>query len=130
MVLDSSAVVAILRREPEAVAFANLVASANSPIMSAASVLETTTLLEGRYGESAGRELDLFLVEANIRVVSVDREQIEVARRGWRKYGKGRHPAALNFGDCLSYALAKISREPLLAKGNDFAQTDIPMCQP
>jgi ribonuclease VapC len=129
MVLDSSAVVAILRREPEAVAFAHLVASANLPIMSAASVLETATLLEGRYGESAGRELDLFLVEANIRVVSVDREQVEAARRGWRKYGKGRHPAALNFGDCFSYALAKISGEPLLAKGKDFAQTDIPMCQ-
>jgi ribonuclease VapC len=62
-------------------------------------------------------------------VVSVDREQVEVARRGWRKYGKGRHPAALNFGDCFSYALAKISGEPLLAKGKDFAQTDIPMCQ-
>jgi ribonuclease VapC len=95
----------------------------------AASVLETATLLEGRYGETAGRELDLFLVEANIRVVSVDREQVEVARRGWRKYGKGRHPAALNFGDCFSYALAKISGEPLLAKGNDFARTDVQMCK-
>ena len=128
MVIDSSAVVAILRKEPEQVRFALQILDADVRLMSAASVLETATLLEGRYGPSAGREFDLFLIDAEIRVVSVNREQVEVARRGWRKYGKGRHRAALNFGDCFTYALAKVSGEPLLAKGNDFVQTDIPLC--
>jgi ribonuclease VapC len=71
------------------------------------------------------REFDLFLVRVNIQIVSVDAEQVEAARSAWRNYGKGRHPAALNFGDCFAYALAKSTGEALLAKGTDFAQTDI-----
>ncbi len=82
-------------------------------------------VLEARQGEAAGREFDLFVVRANLQIVPVDAEQVELARSAWRKYGKGRHPAGLNFGDCFSYALAKSSGERLLAKGTDFGRTDI-----
>ena len=83
-----------------------------------------------RGGESAGRELDLFLHRARFQVVPVDSDQAELARSAFRKYGKGRHPAGLNFGDCFSYALAKSAGEPLLYKGSDFSQTDIPAACP
>ncbi len=96
--------------------------------MSAANALETGIVLEARRGEAAGREFDLFVVRANLEVVSVDNEQVEVARTAWRRYGKGRHPAGLNFGDCFAYALAKCSGEALLAKGAEFAQTDVEVC--
>jgi ribonuclease VapC len=93
--------------------------------MSAANVLETGIVLEARRGEAAGREFDLFLNQAKIEVVPVDVDQIEIARIAWRKYGKGRHRAALNFGDCFAYALAKIFASPLLAKGDDFCHTGV-----
>lgn len=128
MVIDTSAAVAIILDEPEHDSFARMVADADVRMMSAASVLETYMVLESRSGEAAGREFELFLVQADVQVMSVDREQVEAARSGRRKYGKGRHRAALNFGDCFAYALAKTSGEPLLAKGIDFSQTDIPMC--
>ena len=95
--------------------------------MSAANVLETGIVLEAKRGEAAGREFDLFLDRAHIQVEPVDSDQVEMARMAWRKYGKGRHPASLNFGDCFAYALAKMSGEALLAKGNDFPQTDLDM---
>jgi len=82
-------------------------------------------VLAARRGESAGREFDLFLVRANLQIVSVDREQAEIARSAWRKYGNGRHPAALNFGDCLTYATAKLADLPLLCTGADFTKTDL-----
>jgi ribonuclease VapC len=82
-------------------------------------------VIEGRRGGGAGREFDLFIVRAQIQIVPIDAELAELARSAWRKYGKGRHPAGLNFGDCFSYALAKSTGEPLLAKGADFADTDI-----
>jgi ribonuclease VapC len=78
--------------------------------------------------EAAGREFDLFVVRIALEIVPVDGDQVEIARSAWRKYGKDRHPAALNFGDCFAYALAKFSGEPLLAKGSDFARTDIEVC--
>jgi ribonuclease VapC len=96
--------------------------------LAAANALETGIVLEAKRGEAAGREFDLFLVRANLLVVPVDGEQVEIARSAWRKYGKGRHSAALNFGDCFAYALAKSSGEPLLAKGTDFSLTDIEIC--
>ena len=96
--------------------------------MSAANVLETGIVLEAKRGEAAGREFDLFVVRTNLEVIAVDAEQVEIARSAWCKYGKGRHPAALNFGDCFAYALAKSSGEPLLAKGTDFTPTDIEVC--
>jgi ribonuclease VapC len=125
MVIDTSALAAIFFAEAERQTFLAAITAAESRLVSAAAVLETGIVLEGRQGEAAGREFDLFVVRADLQVVSVDAEQVELARSAWRKYGKGRHPAALNFGDCFTYALAKSSGEPLLAKGTDFALTDI-----
>jgi ribonuclease VapC len=128
MVIDTSALLAIFLAEPERKPFLASIFEAETRMISAANVLETGIVLEARRGESAGREFDLFLVRANLQVVSVDGEQAEIARSAWRKYGKGHHPAALNFGDCFAYALAKAASEPLLAKGGDFALTDIEIC--
>ena len=125
MVIDTSALLAIFLAEPERKPFLDSILQSETRMISAANVLETGIVLEARRGESAGREFDLFLVRANLQIVSVDSEQAEIARSAWRKYGKGRHPAGLNFGDCFAYALAKSSGEPLLAKGTDFAATDI-----
>jgi ribonuclease VapC len=128
MVIDTSALLAIFLAEPERKPFLDSIFQAETRMISAANVLETGIVLEARRGESAGREFDLFLVRANLQIVSVDSEQAEIARSAWRKYGKGRHPAALNFGDCFAYALAKVQGEPLLAKGTDFAKTDVELC--
>jgi ribonuclease VapC len=125
MVIDTSALAAIFFAEPERQMFLNAITAAETRLLSAASALETGIVLEGRQGEAAGREFDLFVVRANLEIVSVDAEQVELARSAWRKYGKGRHLAALNYGDCFSYALAKSSGEPLLAKGTNFTLTDI-----
>lgn len=128
MVIDTSALVAIFLAEPERRRFLDLIIAAETRLISAANALETGIVLEARRGEAAGREFDLFVVRANLQVVPVDGEQVEIARSAWRKYGKGRHPATLNFGDCFAYALAKSSGEPLLAKGSDFAAMDIEVC--
>ena len=125
MVIDGSALVAILLREPEARPFALAIESGSPRLLSAASLLEASILIETRKGETGGRELDLFVYRAGIEIVDIDHEQAEVARIAWRKYGKGRHRASLNYGDCFSYALAKVSGSPLLFKGDDFNQTDI-----
>src|SRR4029077_20729882 len=125
MVIDTSALLAIFLAQPERKPFLDSILQSETRMISAANVLETGIVLEARRGESAGREFDLFLVRANLQIVSVEREQAEIARSAWRKYGKGRHPAALNFGDCFAYALAMSQAEPLLAKGDDFASTDI-----
>lgn len=125
MVIDTSALAAIFFAEPERDPFLTAITASESRLVSAATVLETGIVVEGRQGEAAGREFDLFVVRADLQIVAVDAEQADLARSAWRKYGKGRHPAALNFGDCFSYALAKASGEPLLAKGTDFASTDI-----
>jgi ribonuclease VapC len=125
MVIDTSALLAIFLAEPERKHYLDSILNAETRVISAANVLETGIVLEARRGEAAGREFDLFVVRANLEVVSVDGEQVEIARSAWRKYGKGRHPAALTFGDCFAYALAKSLGEPLLAKGGDFTQTDI-----
>jgi len=124
MVLDSSAVVAILMQEPEAVVFANAIERDQIRLISAVSALETSMVVESRSGPLAGRELDMFLHRADIDIVPVTAEQFELARSVWRKFGKGRHPAGLNLGDCCSYALARVSGEPILAKGSDFPRTD------
>lgn len=129
MVIDTSALLAIFLAEPERQPFLELIVQAETRLISAANVLETGIVLEARSGEAAGREFDLFVVRAGLEVVPVDGEQIEIARGAWRKYGKGRHRAALNFGDCFAYALAKFSGEPLLVKGADFGLTDIAVCK-
>ena len=82
-------------------------------------------VIESRFGEVGGENFDAYLLRAGIELVSVTPEQAQAARRAWRRYGKGNHPAGLNFGDCFAYALAEATREPLLYKGSDFALTDI-----
>ena len=93
--------------------------------MSVASVLEAAIVVESRGGIAAGYELDTFLENAGIELMSVTPEHLEAARRAWRRFGKGNHPARLNFGDCFAYALAVDMQEPLLFKGEDFARTDL-----
>ena len=126
MVLDTSALIAILLDEPERRQFNQCIEANTKRFLSAATLLEAAIVLESRSGEAAGRELDLFLHRARVEVVPVDEEQVEIARAAFRRYGKGNDPAGLNFGDCFSYALAKATGEPLLYKGCDFARTDIP----
>ncbi|MCK6443120.1 type II toxin-antitoxin system VapC family toxin [Elstera cyanobacteriorum] len=125
MVIDTSAIIAILLGEPEAPELARAIEDGSPRLLSAANLLETSMVIEARKGDAAGRELDLLLYRAGIDVVPVDQEQAEIARVAWRRYGKGRHPANLNFGDCFAYALAKTTGLPLLFKGDDFSQTDI-----
>ena len=124
MIVDTSAVLAVLFRENDAHRFEGLIAALPSR-MSVANVLEAAMVLEGRGGRQAGDALDAFLASAEIRTEPVSGHQLEAAREAWRRYGKGNHPAALNYGDCFAYALAHTENEPLLFKGNDFAQTDI-----
>jgi ribonuclease VapC len=128
MVIDTSALVAILLDEPERRSLNEKIESAAVLLLSAVSFVEAALVIETRLGEAGGRELDLLLHRAAIEVVSVDGDQAEIARRAFRQFGRGRHSAGLNFGDCFAYALAKASGEPLLFKGADFAQTDIPRC--
>lgn len=125
MVIDTSVLAAIAFNEPEATAFRERIADDPVRLISAATVLEAAMVIETRLGEAAGADLDLWLYKAEVEIVPVTAEHADRARRAWRRYGKGRHPASLNYGDCFSYALAALSREPLLYKGNDFSQTDI-----
>jgi len=125
VVIDTSALLAILLGEPERGKFLQLLSESETRLLSAANALETAIVVESRRGEAAGRELDLFLHRTKIEIVAVDAEQFSIARFAWRKFGKGRHAAALNFGDCFAYALAKASSEPVLAKGEDFRRTDL-----
>ena len=129
MVLDTSAVLAILQNEPERRKFNEAIDAAESRSLSTASFVECSIIVESRYGADGVRDLDLLIAKAQISLVSVDEEQANLARRAFRKFGKGRHPAGLNFGDCFSYALSKAMQEPLLFKGNDFSQTDVD-CHP
>ena len=126
MIVDSSALLAILNREPDADVFQDAILTAAPCRMSVANMLETSIVVESRGGAEAGQELDVFFEQAQIEPAPVTAEHLEVARHAWRRFGKGRHPAALNFGDCFAYALAHVTGEPLLFKGNDFARTDIP----
>jgi ribonuclease VapC len=128
MVIDTSALAAIAFNEPERQEFLQAIVADTRRLVSAATMLESGIVIEGRQGEAAGREFDLFAVRAGLQVIPFDAEQAEFARSAWRKYGKGRHPAGLNFGDCFSYALAKSMGESLLAKGTDFAKTDVDLC--
>jgi ribonuclease VapC len=125
MVIDTSALVAILLGEPEAEPFSLAIAGDPNRLISTFTALETAIVIEAKKGKYGGRELDLLLQQARIEMVPINAEQFEIARSAWRKYGKGRHPAGLNIGDCCSYALAKSADEPLLFKGDDFSQTDV-----
>lgn len=126
MVIDTSALLAMLGDEPEAEELEAAVEADNERLMSTATSLETAIVIETRFGEPGGRELDLWLHRAAVDLVNVDPGHAEAARVAYRRYGKGRHRAGLNDGDCFSYALAKVSGQPLLFKGDHFHRTDIP----
>lgn len=128
MVLDSSALVAIFLHEPERPTLLGQIAAAEMRLVSAATIVEAGIVLESRLGDIVAREFDLFVHQARLEIVPVDAVQAEAARTAWRKYGKGRHPAALNLGDCFTYALAHVTGEPLLAKGTGFVQTGLKLC--
>ena len=128
MVIDSSAVVAILLEEPEAGVFAKAIAADAVRLMSAVSAFEAAIVIEARKGEAGGREFDLLMHRTRIELVPFRAEHLELTRWAWRRFGKGRHSAGLNLGDCFSYALAKSLGEPLLFRGNDFSRTDIRGC--
>jgi ribonuclease VapC len=112
-------------QEPEAEFLASAISSDARRIMSAVSFLEAAIVMEARKGPAGGRELDLLLHKAHVQIVSFNSEQAEMAREAWLRFGKGRHAAALNMGDCCSYALSRSSGEPLLFKGTDFTLTDV-----
>lgn len=125
MVIDTSALIAMLTDEPEAAGFERAVDADPVRLISTVSYCEAAVVIESRYGEPGGRELDLWLHRAGADLVALDTDQAEAARLAYRTFGRGRHRANLNYGDCFAYALAKVSGHPLLFKGNDFTQTDI-----
>jgi len=125
MVIDSSALLAILLQEPDHPAYAAAIESAPVRLISAVTALEAALVIESRKRDAGGRELDLLIQKAKLTVVPFDAEQSDAARIAWRKYGKGRHAAGLNFCDCCAYAVSVTTGEPLLFKGRDFTQTDV-----
>jgi ribonuclease VapC len=125
MVIDTSALVAVLTAEPGSADIEAAIDRDPNRLMAAASVLEASIVLERRYGDAGARELDLTIRRIPIEISPFDGDQLEWARYAYRTYGKGRHKAALNFGDCFSYALSKFTGEPLLFTGRDFHNTDI-----
>ena len=125
MIVDTSALLAVLFAEPDAERYATAIGGASTCRMSVAGYLEAAIVAESRGGAAAGYELDVFLERAGMELVPVTPDQARAARLAWRRFGKGNHPAGLDFGDCFSYALAEAVREPLLFKGDDFARTDI-----
>ena len=125
MIIDTSALVSILYREPEAERYARIIHNAERCAISAGTFLELSVVLESQLGTDGLRQCDMFLLRAGIVVEPFTVEQAHVARQAFHDFGKGRHPAGLNFGDCFAYALAKLSGEPLLFKGNDFSKTDM-----
>ena len=125
MIIDSSALVAILIEEPEALRLTTAIATSATRFLPASCLLETSMILLGRRGPQGPHDLDLFVYRGSIEIAPFTESQAHIARIAFGRYGKGRHPAGLNFGDCMSYALAKETGEDLLFKGTDFAQTDI-----
>lgn len=125
MVVDSSALVAMLLGEPDGANLEAALGDADDPILSAATLVEASIVMHRRTGEQGVRNLDSLLDAAGVRTVALDGRQAVLARDAFVRYGKGRHPAALNFGDCFPYALAKSTGRPLLFKGDDFARTDL-----
>ena len=125
MVLDTSALIAVLLNESEAAAFRLAIEEDPVRLLSAANLVETGIVIEARVGEAGGRELDLLLHKAAIEVVAVDTGQADLARHAYRQFGKGHHLAGLNYGDCFAYALSQSAGEPLLFKGDDLSKTDV-----
>ncbi|MDE2837768.1 MAG: type II toxin-antitoxin system VapC family toxin [Chloroflexota bacterium] len=125
MILDASAVVAILFRESDAHRYEEAIAAAPYCRMSVVNFVEAAMVLESRDGPARGVSLDVFMETAHVEMTPVTPEHAYAARQAWRRFGKGNHPAGLNFGDCFAYALAQTSGESLLFKGGDFALTDV-----
>src|SRR5262245_31447772 len=125
MIVDTSALAAILFDERDAEAYARALAEAERPRLSAANLVEAAIVVEAQTKSGATGQLDALIRRAGIVIEAVTEEQAQVARQAYTDFGKGRHPAGLNFGDCFAYALAKLTAEPLLFKGEDFSKTDI-----
>lgn len=125
MVIDSSALIAILRNEPERVAFEAAIRADRVRLMSAVTKLEASMVAVGLRGVAGADDLDRLLTRISAIIIPFDERQADIAREAFTRYGKGRHKAGLNFGDCAAYALAALEAEPLLYKGADFAATDI-----
>ena len=130
MVLDTSALLAMLFAESEAATFARAVARAGYRRISAANLLEAGIVADHQADSRAGRQLDALVGRISLRIEPVTEEQVRIARQAYLDFGKGNHPAKLNFGDCFAYALAKATGEPLLFKGDDFGHTDIRAAAP
>lgn len=125
MVIDSSALIAILNNESEAESLTAAIGRSDLRLLSAVNWVETAIVIETRYGPQGVKLLDNLIEEGGILVEPVSLEQAASARQAYTRFGKGRHPAALNFGDCFAYALADVNNDLLLFKGDDFSQTDI-----
>jgi ribonuclease VapC len=125
MIVDTSVIVAILLREPEADSFIDFIGVEGNCKIAAPTLLETSMVLAGRHGLAILEKLDAYLSGANVETVAFTADHAAIARQAFLRFGKGRHPAGLNYGDCISYAVAKLEAMPLLFKGNDFNQTDI-----
>jgi ribonuclease VapC len=125
MIIDTSAIIAILFDEDDAIKYAKAISEADSCRISAATFVETAIVVETQTRNNGGRQLDALVRRAGIVIEPVTEEQAHIARQAFIDFGKGRHAAGLNYGDCFSYALSKASREPLLYKGKDFAKTDL-----
>ena len=125
MVVDSSVLIAILLAEPEAEDYAKRLVDTDDIYISAVSIVESSMVIEYKKGEQGAMQYDELLKIIAPTIVAFDSEQAKLARTAWRQYGKGRHPAKLNFGDCCSYAVAKYLNKPLLFKGDDFSKTDL-----
>jgi ribonuclease VapC len=125
LVIDTSAVVAILRSEAVSLRLVDALEATAERHMSAVGLVEASLVMLSRYGEHGEMEVDLFVQRLQVDVSPVNVDHAEIARSAYRRFGKGRHPAALNFGDCFSYALAIALGEPLLFVGTDFGETDV-----
>ena len=125
MIVDTSALLAILQAEPESRRLAEAIESVSQPTISVVSFVEASIVLDARHGAEGRDRLDRVIRESRMEIAPVDFEQAQLAREAFRDFGKGRHPARLNFGDCFVYALARQRGEPLLFKGDDFTRTDI-----
>ena len=125
MIIDTSAILAALQDEPERRSLVEAIATADSRLMSVANFVETSIVIEARHGAEGLRDLDMFLDRAGIELIEVNAEQGQVARHAFSRFGRGRHAAGLNFGDCFAYALATVLGQRLLFKGDDFGRTDV-----
>jgi ribonuclease VapC len=125
IVVDTSALIAILDREPDAALYAEAIAEADAPLVSAATLLELHIVMLNRHGARAGQLVDRLLQDAGFQIETFTAQHLDRAREAYARYGKGRNSAGLNYGDCFSYALAKATGLPLLFKGSDFSKTDL-----